>query len=286
MLEEQNSMSDISAVSNTSAEGTISTFTFYVSDSLFAVETNKVLSVKEDLDNIQRIPVGTEAIRGVYKYQDTVVPVYEFSSLISMDSGQQVMQDLIDNLFAREQDHVDWLDDLEASIVDGVPFTKALDPHKCAFGKWYDSFTTRDETLQEILNQFDEPHKHIHSLAEKLLSLRNQDKAEQALEELKLERHTTLRRLKSLFNKARDQIKGVMRPVIIFITENGVDPKFGMVVDEINDVIIYSEDSKQENLSISENTSDFSQCLLGMYVKQGGPDSIICDIDAMINRLH
>lgn len=268
-----------------SQDDNISTFTFYVSDSLFAIEIEYVLSVKEDINKIQAVPVGSKGVQGVYKYQDTIVPVYDFSALLNLTSGQQKMQDLIDNLQAREQDHVDWLNALEASIKNDVAFTKALDPHQCAFGKWYDSFVTRDETLSEILSQFDEPHQRIHSLANTLLNLKGQGHIEKALEQLKIERHTTLSRLRNLFASARNQVQSVMRPVILFITRDGAKPVFGMIVDEINNVIDYSRSQKQTGLTFNTNDTEFSNCMTGMYVKDEGPDSIVLDVEKAIALL-
>ncbi len=263
---------------------TISAFTFYLSDNLYALESANVLSVKDDSDNIQNLPVKGQGILGVYKYLETVVPVFDYARLIGVDSGQQVMQTLIENLEAREKDHIEWLDALEKSITDDVLFTKAMDPHQCAFGKWYDQFETRDETLREILVKFDAPHNRIHSLAEKLLSLRDQKKQDEALEILKVERHTTLRRLRSLFSQAREQVQGAMRPVIIFVTKDGVVPIFGILIDEINDVVEYNGSDKQSDIVFGQQNDETADLFSGMYVKDEGPDSIICNIDNILKH--
>lgn len=284
MLQEEQAVTvDINST-ETPSDRSISAFTFFVSDSLYAVESNNVLSVKDDLGQIKFVPVKDQAVLGVYKYLDTIVSVYDYASLIGVKSGQKVMKSLIEHLEAREVDHINWLDDLEKSIVEGVPFTKALDPHQCAFGKWYDNFETRDENLREILAQFEEPHKRIHSLAEKLLKERDAGKKDKALDQLRVERHTTLRRLRSLFSRARDQVQGAMRPVILFVTEDGTAPAFGIVVDEINDVIEYSENDVQRDIGISSKSEGNTSLFSGMYVKENGPDSIICNINSLMNQ--
>ena len=61
---------------------------------------------------------------------------------MTYNDGTEVTQKLIQLFTEKEKDHHDWLNALEESIVDGVPFTKAKDPHQCAFGKWYDKFQT------------------------------------------------------------------------------------------------------------------------------------------------
>lgn len=261
---------------------TVSAFTFYSSNILYGLKMENVLSVNDDLDKIQNLPINNGDILGVYNYQDTMVPVFNYASLIGVESGQQFMQSLIEHFEAREKDHVEWINDLEKSIVEEIPFTKALDPHKCAFGQWHDNFQTRDETLKEILAQFSEPHRRIHSLAETLLALRDKGKQDEALEHLNIEKYTTLRRLRSLFNQAREQVKTAMRPVILFLTKDGIVPTFGIVVDEIMDVIEYNVCDIQSDIGFTQHINGEKNLFSGMYMKKGGPDSIIVNIDKIV----
>jgi purine-binding chemotaxis protein CheW len=62
----------------------------------------------------------------------------------------------------REQDHRNWLNELEAS---SRPFTLATDPHQCAFGKWYDKFKAENAWVAALLKKFDVPHRQIHGMA-------------------------------------------------------------------------------------------------------------------------
>ena len=96
-------------------------FTFWVSDTLYAIDISKVLTISRELGNM---------------------------------------------LTEREKDHIEWVQALEDSLLNDTPFVKAKDPHKCAFGQWYDTFKSRDETLMEALSEFDKPHTQIHSLAD------------------------------------------------------------------------------------------------------------------------
>ena len=282
MFDEQITSNDLVQTEN-SNEQSISAFTFYVSDTLFALRSDEVLSVNDDLDKIKKMPVDGQGILGVYNYQNVMVPVFDYAELIGVESGQQVMQSLVKNLETRETEHVEWLNALYQSIDEGVPFTKALDPNQCAFGKWYNEFKTRDVTLQEILTHFDAPHKHIHSLAEKLLSLRDQGKKDEALDHLRIEKQTTLRRLQALFKQSREQVASAMRPVIIFVTEDGLAPKFGIVIDEVNNIIEYAANSVQSDIGIS-SLSGNANLFSGIYVGDDGVDSIICNIDGIVTQ--
>ncbi len=224
--------------SNTES-GFITVMTLYIEDSLYAIPIENVVSLSKETDHIQELPVKTPGLIGVSHYQDAVVPVIDIAKRIGVKSGTDGKKELIDTLTAREQDHIDWLDALEKSISSGEKFAKARDPHQCAFGKWFDHFETRNEALTEILAQFEAPHRQIHSLADKLLDMRDKGETEAALKELEFQRMTTLRRLRSLFSHARAQLNEMMRPILLYVTRDGVSPAFALLIDEVHDALTY-----------------------------------------------
>lgn len=257
-------------------------FTFFVEDMMFGLNIDNVLMLGQDIKSIQRLPIEERGFCGVTKLQGTVVPVLNFAHRIGFPSGIDVKNQLIDTLTEREKDHIEWLNALEQSLEKGVPFTKQLDPELCAFGQWYKDFDTRDETLKELLVAFDEPHKKIHSLAEILFHLRDAGKLEQALEQLQHERATTLRRLRTLFSRAREQIRSGMRQVLLFVTTDGKTPRYALLVNEIHDVIDYLpsdyQSSNQGSLSL---LSKIEQVIDGIYTRTGQPDCLYFDIDKL-----
>ena len=152
----------------------------------------------------------------------------------------------------------------------------------CAFGKWYNKFETRDETLTELMLAFAEPHQALHELAEELLTMRDNDEQEEALERLSAERSITLRRLRALFARAREQIKGGMRQVLLFVTLDGKTPRYALLIDEINDVMNFApadfQSSKSGALSLFnkiENVID------GIYTRENEADCLYFDINKM-----
>lgn len=216
-------------------------FTLWVGESLYGIDISDVLSIHSDVEKIQKVPVDKSGLLGIAMYQNLPTPVFGLSQCLKMRPRSEEREELVGILTECEKDHVDWLSALETSIKTGVPFVKATDPHQCAFGKWYDAFRTSDEMLQEILAKFDEPHCRIHGLAEQLITLSDNGKQHEALEIIAHERKTTLGQLKRLFHLARMQIKDNIRPVIIYITENGQTPTLGLLVDQVNDVVTYDE---------------------------------------------
>lgn len=267
---------------NGNADGRRQIFTFFVEDMMFGVNIENVLMLGQDVNTIQRLPVEERGFCGVTKLQGTIVPVLDFAHRIGVPSGIDAKSELIDTLTARENDHVEWLNALEQSLTNGDAFTKQLNPDLCAFGKWYNDFDTRDETLKELMVAFDEPHRKIHALAETLINLRDTDQLDKALEQLKHERVTTLRRLRGLFARARDQIQSGMRQVLLFVTTDGKTPRYALLINEINDVVNYAPSdyqcSAQGSLSL---LNKIEKVINGIYTRKDQPDCLYFDIDKL-----
>ncbi len=266
---------------------TITVMTFYIEDSLYGIPIEHVVSLSKETDHIQDLPIKVPGLIGVIHYQDTVVPVVDIAKRIGVKSGTEAKQDLITTLSTREQDHIDWIDALEKSITTGEKFTKARDPHQCAFGKWYDKFETRNEALQEILQHFDEPHKQIHSLADKLLNLRDRGDTEEALKELEFQRITTLRRLRSLFAHARAQLTEMMRPILLYVTRDGINPAFALLIDEVHDALTYNiKDCYSPEQAGFQSLMTSDKYIKAILSDKKQPKSILFDIDRILEPNH
>lgn len=80
--------------------------------------------------------------------------------------------------------HYQWLEQLSESVTIGGEFLGSIDPNNCALGKWIKSLEqnkSSDSKVNEILNEFIQPHQEIHLTAKKLIELSKTDK-EQAYE--------------------------------------------------------------------------------------------------------
>ena len=84
---------------------------------------------------------------------------------MGMTSLSEEVGNLIKLLEQREQDHKDWILELELSVKEQRKFKLATNHHECAFGKWYDSFITDNRVLHNCLKKFETPHQEIHSIA-------------------------------------------------------------------------------------------------------------------------
>lgn len=265
----------------------LTVFTFWIGDELFAIDIANILSITQDLDSLLKTPVKSKGLTGIINYLGNPVAVYNFAEMLSIPSTRELKTELVDLLNAREQDHFDWVDALEKSLKQDVPFEKARDPHMCAFGKWYDKFETRDEALTEIMTHFDKPHKKIHALADELLGLKEDDKLEQALEKLELARITTLNYSKKHFSHARDQIQDSLHTVVINITNDGHKPVIALQIDESHEVMNFT---KTDLISLEQIGLDAIEGMEGYFKGYlGGDDNnsscLLLDTENLLNNI-
>ncbi len=67
-------------------------------------------------------------------------------------------------------DHLKWVKNLSNSLLSGQPFSGGLDPHKCAFGKWYYGYQASDPELASLLKAWEEPHVRLHGSAQQVVA--------------------------------------------------------------------------------------------------------------------
>ncbi len=116
---------------------------FHLLDEQFAVSANHVREMVA-MPKVVPVPQTPDYIRGVINLRGQVMPVMDLRLRMEMTSLVDETEDLIHLLDQREQDHKNWITELESSVREHREFKLATDPHKCAFGKWYDNFKTEN----------------------------------------------------------------------------------------------------------------------------------------------
>jgi chemotaxis signal transduction protein len=223
-----------------SAQGDLQVFCFAIEGVPYALQVMHVLTISQDDSRLRRIPSPLPGFIGLIDYQGTVVPVLDFAHLLGQKNQAELKQELIALLEQRERDHLDWLDALDQSLRHGTPFTKERDPDKCAFGRFYASYQPQDEALKLIWAEFDAPHRRIHALASTLLDQAAQGAREAALQQLQLERDTTLQSLRRTFAFARDALRTGQHTVYLYLTSDGRTPRLALRLDDISDIRGYA----------------------------------------------
>ncbi|MCC6152668.1 MAG: chemotaxis protein CheW [Candidatus Hydrogenedentes bacterium] len=227
------------------------------------------------------IPYAADFVRGAIQLRGEIMTLVDFRVWVGLPSALTAANDLVAEMRQREQDHRDWLDELEASIRQKRAFTKATDPHKCAFGKWYDNYKTDNAVFRDVLRRFAAPHAAIHAIAERALAAAQGGSELQAMAIIDETRNTTLSVMIKLFGEFRDIILNQMREIAL-IVGNG-QKQCAIVVDTVESV----EPLKQTFDSTSNMHRD-SDCVqipwLGRRIKDDTP-VLIPDVEILLSRV-
>lgn len=219
--------------------GSYITFTSGAATFALPVIYVRYITAKNDI-KIRPAPAAKGRSKMLFDFESKPTVLYRFCEIINETSKVDESLELIKLLASRKQDHIDWMQSLEQSIETGQPFTKATDPHKCAFGLWYDKYSPDDPELKEIMKAFDRPHKHIHALAEKLIDKATTKAGKtHAKQQLALEKSTTLKSLLTLFDRAERRLEDMIKPVVIVVGFEGEN--FGLEVEHISDIVDFTD---------------------------------------------
>ncbi len=260
---------------------------FWIGNTRVAIPMSQVLSVAQEPSQVQEVPMQARGLLGVVHYLTQPVTLYDFARLLGFPSLRETRSEIIQTLFAREQDHIDWLNALEVSLRTDADFTKARDPAQCAFGKWYANFKPTDEELAEIMAEFDEPHRRIHGLADRLLEMKSDGAVDEALELLADERRTTLSRLRRLFEHARTRIQDSIRPVVVYLTTDGSEPLVALRVDDVHSVASFTPDQVRpvDRIGLPPELAD-KTLFSGLITLSGGDTCLLMETAEILRNVE
>lgn len=191
------------------------------------------------------VPGGDSSVAGVVLLRGETITTYDMRTLLGLPSLQSEVDALVQLLHEREQDHENWLHELEAALAENREFKLATDPHKCKFGQWYDSLrqdaatmarlTNGDLGVRWLIDSFDEPHKTIHGIAEKAIRLEEAGDLDGAHELIRRTRVGALAALKRLFAQLRAMLSGTRQSVLMIAEME--ERVCGLLVDFVQRVV-------------------------------------------------
>ncbi|OUR68646.1 hypothetical protein A9Q73_03575 [Bermanella sp. 47_1433_sub80_T6] len=233
--------------SNTSLE----VITFYVGKTQYATPVSEVRYIEQDKRNTTRIEVDKKVGAEVTSYQGKPVPIYDLANLMGCEAEYEANLEVLQILKDREKEHISWMDSLESCLRDGSDFTLAKDPNLCAFGKWLLEFEADDEILADILEDFETPHKKIHTLASELLAMRDNDQRAESLVVLEAERTKTFAKLMALFAAAQDRLENITRPILLYIDTG--KKMIAVRLNAISDIVTYANTDYTTQAEVDDN---------------------------------
>jgi len=255
----------------------IEVITFYVGKTQYATPVSEVRYIEQDKRKTTRIEINAKLGAEVTTYQGKPVPIYDFAELMGCEAEYIKNVRLLKILEDRERDHVMWMDALGATLKTGAEFTKARDPSQCEFGKWYATFKADDELLADIMADFDEPHKRIHGLAEKLISMKDLGNQSEALEIFEIEKHRTLGRLVGLFASARERLDTITRPILLYIDTG--KKMIAVRLNAISDIVTHTVNDFTAQHDVDDNQDITNLSFVSGYLenKDDKPPCVLLD---------
>lgn len=206
---------------------------FTLQDALFAIHSSLVTEMVITPE-IRPVPQTPRDLLGMVNLRGRILPLYDLRLSFGMTSSRDEDATLVAMLEERKIDHVRWLEALEHSVRTDEPFTLALDPHQCAFGKWYDRYRAPNVLIESHLKRFEAPHARIHALGGEMLDWARRGDREAALAEIERQRNTTLARMAALFDAAKDIVHTTHREIAVVLTSGSRSA--ALMVDAIDSV--------------------------------------------------
>lgn len=224
---------------------------FKLKGRLFCVNSQYVNTILQ-LPEYEQLPDAPANVTGIFSHRGGMVEMYDMRMALGMASMRAEYEEFSAMLDARKQDHIRWVDTLERSVNEKTEFTLATDPHKCAFGKWYDHYTSDSREVMFHLKKIDQPHRELHEAA---LDVRKCDKNCEHCKHEKCLRQV-MGRVKDvnmpLILKLLDEAKEIFRGTVyheMALVLSG-DCGVGIIVDEVLSVDSLIPASTKETGSI------------------------------------
>jgi purine-binding chemotaxis protein CheW len=213
---------------------------FQVKDGLYALGSERVREIVM-LPKVIAVPNVPPEIRGVINLRGKIIRLMDLRVMLGLPSAKTEVEELIQLLHEREQDHLNWLTELESCVRERRPFKMARDPHLCKFGVWYHKFKTDNTLLKMALKKMEKPHAIIHASAADILLMAERGDMDGAQALLAARRNRELVELVKLFNEVRRLLREHHRELAI-VVESG-EKRFAFSIDQVEAVERIPEES-------------------------------------------
>jgi len=225
---------------------------------------------------VVRVPNVHPAVRGVVNLRGVVLGMVDLRALIGAQPADAEAAALADELATHERAHRAWIGELEAATAEGRPFTLTTDPQACDFGRWRDGFQPENLQLRALLQRMDEPHRHIHDLAQRVVALNQRGQPDEARALIARTRDNGLARLLRLFGDARELVMNSHRDIALVLSLAGRTP-LALLVDSVDSVSVLTP------ASVSEQSSEhaFGGLIASLSTDRDGQLVATLDVEAL-----
>lgn len=251
-----------------------------LNDVIYATSCESVLSLNQ-LPEVTPLPKSPPEVRGVINFRGRLIELVDTRRILGIKSITDEIEDFDTMMNQRYQDHTNWLNTLETTVKNDTEFTLTTDPHKCAFGKWYDSYNGKNTNIMFLSTfaKFDKPHKEIHEIAIKAKELILSGNKQAAIDLIESTRNTKLKEMLGLFDDLKDAYKNSRKEIVVVIGEDE-SKCIGLSVDQITAIEHLSE--FDENLVKDSMTE--TEYLSGIAKRKDGSVVIILNDEYLLRK--
>lgn len=248
---------------------------------IYAISCESVLSLSQ-VPTTTPLPKTPREVRGVINFRTKVIQLVDTRVLLNFKSILDDINEFCSMIDQRYKDHTNWLDTLEKSVLGDEEFTLTTDPHKCAFGKWYDSYKAENTNIMFLSTfaKFDKPHKAIHQIGITAKELIEQGNKQEAAKLIKSVKDTELKQMLHLFNEIKEAYKDCRREIIVVLGDE--NKCTSLSVDQITAIEHLHE--IDENF-IRESVTN-SEYLSGIGKRKDGSVVFLLNDEYILSKYH
>lgn len=247
---------------------------------VYATSCESVLSLNQ-LPDATPLPKSPPEVRGVINFRGRLIELIDTRRILGIKSITDDIEDFDALMNQRYTDHTNWLNNLENTVKNDTEFTLTTDPHKCAFGKWYDSYISKNTNMMFLsaFAKFDKPHKEIHGIAIKAKELILSGNKQAAIDLIEATRTTKLKEMLGLFDDLKEAYKHSRKEIVVVIGEDE-SKCIGLSVDQITAIEHLSD--FDENLVKDSMTS--VEYLSGIAKRKDGSVVILLNDKYLLSK--
>lgn len=245
---------------------------FQIREGLYAVSSEYVREMVM-LPAVVHVPSLPPQFRGVINLRGKVIRLIDLRVVFGLPSAKAELEELIQLLHDRENDHKNWLTELEGCVRERREFKLARDPHACKFGLWYDHYQTDNSMLKMVLKKMDEPHRAIHACANEILKVAGGGDIEGAMKLLTERRNKELALLVQLFEEARRLLREEHHELAVVLARG--EERLAVTVDLVEAVERIPEENIEPMPASVAGMSRGMNCRVGKRLKTGQTALII-----------
>ncbi|MDE6763467.1 MAG: chemotaxis protein CheW [Oscillospiraceae bacterium] len=204
---------------------------FTLDEKAYAVNSRFVNGIEMKPGNITPIPDSPDIYCGLVERRGEVYPLLNMRKVFYFPSVDDETEKFVNMIEQRKNDHIRWIETFERCYNTKEKFNLAVDPHKCAFGIWYDQFSKGTHSITFHIKKIEEPHKLLHETAALIINAMNkgeEKKAEILFKKLKNEYYP---RVIAVLDEVKSVYRSTYRETVVVLADE--EQKLGLLVDEV-----------------------------------------------------